>query len=67
MPFAYIFFKINYMAKAKDFQKDPSFNKSRGRRDSQPGKTSQDTKGRERNVRHTKSEEHSMKPKGNHG
>lgn len=48
--------------KAKE---NPGFNKSKGRKADDPGKTSQQTKGREKNVGHKKSEEHSLKAKGN--
>lgn len=48
--------------KAKE---SPGFNKSRGRKPADAGTTSQQTKGREKNVGHKKSEEHSIKPKGN--
>lgn len=51
----------------KKLQDDPQYNKSRGRRDGEAGKTSQQNTNRERNVGHEKSEEHNIKPKGNRG
>lgn len=53
--------------KKEKLQDDPQYNKSRGRRDGESGKSSQQTTNRERNVGHEKSEEHSMKSKGNRG
>jgi hypothetical protein len=54
------------MAKEK-LQDDPQYNKARGRRDGEAGKSSQQNTNRERNVGHSKSEEHNIKPKGNRG
>jgi hypothetical protein len=53
--------------KKTKLQDDPQYNKSRGRRDGNEGKTSQENTNRERNVGHSKSEEHSIKSKGNKG
>jgi hypothetical protein len=57
------------MAKKDKYEphKDPSFNQSRGRREDEPAKTTQDTTNRERNVGSKQSEEHSRVPKGNRG
>ena len=52
--------------KAK-LQDDPQYNKSRGRRDGEAGKTRQQETNREKNVSHSKSEEHSRTAKGNRG
>jgi hypothetical protein len=51
----------------KKLQEDSQFNKSRGRRDGEPGKTSQQNSNRERNVGHSKAEEHNKTAKGNRG
>jgi hypothetical protein len=53
--------------KTEKLQDDPQYNKSRGRRDGEAGKTSQQTSNRERNVGHSNSEEHSKTTKGNRG
>jgi hypothetical protein len=57
------------MAKKDNYgpHKDEKWNRARGRRDGSAGKPSQSGSNRERNVGHKKSEEHSIKPKGNRG
>lgn len=53
--------------KKNRLQDNPSFNKARGRRDGEAGKTRQETTNRERNIGHNKSEEHNRTAKGNRG
>jgi len=57
------------MAKKDKYEphQDSSYNRSRGRRDGGSGQTSQQTSNRERNVSHSKAEEHSIRAKGNRG
>ena len=50
---------------AKNTKNDSQYNKARGRRDGSAGKP-KDTN-RERNIGHSKGEEHSVKPKGGAG
>jgi hypothetical protein len=55
------------MEKDKKLQDNPQYNKSRGRRSGEAGKSSQQQPGRERNAGHKNSEEHNINAKGNRG
>ena len=55
------------MAKHVNADKDASFQRAHGRRDGEGPKSSQSSESRERNVGHSKAEEHSRTAKGNRG